>query len=870
MPFIPGRGAFAQDGTVHEKQFMNRIRSRVFLSCPKRACLTIVLVLELVLVFEPSQAVDAPNGPGMPSVWTPGSKDLIGTAANRRSKVYFTGTHGMLSEVFYPSPDTVQNIDMEFLVEDAAKTARAADGEEKLQRQQSVRLVNKRSMLWESTTTANNGSWKITKRIFTDPARSTLIERVAFQALEPGKSVRDFNVFILNHPGIGNAGGNDNSRTVRDGDRVMLVAWKPNEAASALAVSLPWKLDGGRAMVSNGFVGKNDGWTDIFGGAVDRTMNWQYDAARGGNVAQTGWLDFGANDGRSVSFDVVLGFGSNVEEATANAKATLSSDINQLEKTYIGQWNAYCAGLNDQGSTADDQYYLACMTLKSVQDKDNGAMVAGLGIPWGDGSGDDDNGGYHLVWARDLFKFASALITAGDVTSANQALDFLFNVQLQTVDSENPYSRRGRFPQNTFDNGKPYWPGTQMDEASMPIILAWKLHRYDLWPKIKMTADFVVANGPATGEERWEEMGGYSPSTIAAEIAGLVCAADMATQSGDTNDEARYLRTADAWRNNVANWTFTTNGFYGDKKYYIRIDQNQDPNNEARLFFGNGAGEHDPRSVVDGGFLELARLGVLSPNDWTILETLPKYDEILMQDIPGKGKAWFRYNCDGYGEHNDGSPYNSGGRGRLWPIFTAERGIYEISRTGDGAAGRPYLLALKHFSSPVGFIPEQVWNMSASIAGWETDTPSDETPGTATGSMRPLSWAMGEYINLLAAIKNGHNDAPSVVTRRYNSDRVQTTVHFNVAVPTGPGEKVYLVGDSPMMGEWVPQSGVQMSVQSGSLWSATLSLPASRAIQYKYVKVDRNGNAIWESGQNRTLTTSATDTVSQNDGLAAF
>jgi glucoamylase len=814
--------------------------------------------------------LEAPNPPGLASVWAPGSKDLVGTAASPRSKVYFTGAQGMLTEVFYPSPDTVQNIDMEFLVEDAGKTLGPADGEEKLQHRQSVRLVDKRAMLWEASTTANNGAWKITKRIFTDPGRSTLVERVVFQVLDPGKSVSDFDLFVLNHPGIENAGGNDNSRTITDGYRILLAAWKPNAAASALAVSLPWKYKGARAMVSNGFVGENDGWTDLFGGSDDRTMDWQYDAARDGNVAQMGSLDFGTNQGSSVSFDLALGFGGNVQEAVANAKATLSSDIDKLEKTYTAQWNAYCASLNNQDGMADDEYYLACMTLKSVRDKDNGAMVAGLGIPWGPWCGDENNGGYHLVWARDLVKFASALVAAGDEASANQAVDFLFNVQMQTNDSDSPYSRPGRFPQNTFDNGKPYWPGTQMDEASLPIILAWKLHRLDLWPKIEMAADFVAANGPSTGEERWEEMGGYSPSTIAAEIAGLVCAADLARQAGDTNDANRYFRTADGWRNNVANWTFTTNGSYGDGNYYIRIDQNHDPNAEARLVFGNGAGDHDARSVVDGGFLELARLGVLSPNDWTILETLPKYDGILMQNIPGKGPAWFRYNCDGYGEYSDGSPYNNGGRGRLWPIFTAERGIYEISRTGNGAAGQPYLAALKRFASPTGLIPEQVWNVSASLAGWETDTPSHDTPGTATGSMRPLSWAMGEYINLLAAIRNGHNDAPSVVTRRYNSDQPQTTVNFNVVIPTAPGQNVYLVGDRPLMGAWVPQSGVQMSGHPGSVWSARLSLPVSTAFQYKYVKINRDGNVTWENGQNRTLTTPAGEMANRNDGLAKF
>lgn len=825
--------------------------------------LYIALFLGAAGMAQVSKASDAPNPPGMPSVWAPGSKDFLGTSASDESKVYFTGAQGILTEVFYPSPDTVQNIDTEFLVEDADKTLSAPDSEEKLQHH-TVRLADKRAMLWEVTTTANNGAWKITKRIFTDPTRSTLIERVMFQVLASGKTVKDFNLFVLNHPGIGNAGDNDNSHTAQDNNRTMLVASKPNKAASALAVSIPWKK------VSNGFVGTNDGWTDLFGGDHDRTMDWQYDAAHGGNVAQTGWLDFGTNDDTSVTFDLVIGFGTDEQEAMRNADATLSSDMDSLQETYIQQWNVYCAPLDDQGGTADDQYYLACMTLKSIQDKNNGAMVAGLGTPWGNYSGDGNNGGYHLVWARDLFKFASALIAAGDTTSANKAVDFLFNVQMQTVDRDNPYSRRGRFPQNTFDDARPYWPGTQMDEAGMPIILAWKLHRMDLWPKINIAADFLAANGPYTGEERWEEIGGYSPSTIAAEIAGLVCAGDLATQAGDTNDAAKYLRTADAWRNNVANWTFTTNGFFGDKKYYIRIDQNQNANVASTLTFGNGAGKRDVRDVVDGGFLELARMGVMSPNDWTILETLPKYDSLIKQTIPGKGDAWFRYNCDGYGEYADGKPFRDGGRGRLWPIFTAERGIYEIARSGDGQAGAPYLIALKNFSSEAGFIPEQVWNINTTVTHWETDTPTNDVPGTATGSMRPLSWAMGEYINLIAAMKNGHNDAPAVVVKRYASDQPQATVTFSAAATTVAGQSLYLVGNHPTLGAWIPLSGIKLSPGANSTWSTTISLPAATSFKYKYVKVDQSGKVIWESGQDRRLTTPARGSLNENDGSPAL
>ncbi len=822
-----------------------------------------LLIIGLAWRTDSSLAVNAPNGPGFASQWAPSAKDFLGTAASDASPVYFTSAQGELTEVFYPSPDRIQNIDMEFLVEDTAKTMGPNDAEQKLQTQQSVTLVDKRAMVWQEVTIANNGTWQITKTVFTDPSRPTVVQRVVFQALQSGKTVQDFNLYVLNHPGIENQGGNDNSRTLTNGTRIMLVASKPNNTSSALAVSLPWKSNGTNAEVSSGFVGVNDGWTDLFGGADDRTIDWQFDGAYGGNVAQLGWLDFGTNNGSSISFDLVLGFGTNEQMAMDNASATLSSDLTLLQTTYTQQWNAYCQTLNDQGGTADDQYYLAAMTLKSTQDKTNGAMVAGLGVPWGPSNHDGDSG-YHLVWARDLFKFASALVAAGDTNSANMAVNFLFNIQMQTVSGPSP-SAPGRFPQNSFDNGQPFWNGTQMDEASMPIILAWKLNRLDLWPKIQMAAGFITNTGPSTQQDRWEEMSGYSPSTIAAEIAGLVCAADFATRSSDTNDAANYLQFADNWRNNVANWTFTTNGPYEDSNYYVRINQNQQPNANTQLNYANGAGSHDPRAIVDGGFLELVRLGDMSPSNWTILETIPKYDSLLKQTIPGKGDAWFRYNYDGYGEHNDGTPFNGTGAGRLWPIFTAERGIYQISQSGNGANGQPYLAALKQFSSQAGFIPEQVWNVSTNITGWETDTPTNDIPGTATGSMRPLSWAMGEYINLVAAMKNGHNDAPSIVIQRYASDQPQVTVNFNVNAPTAWGQNVWLVGDHPLLGAWNPQSGVALSPVAYPVWSVTVSLPASTNFQYKYVKIDQSGNITWEKDPNRTLTSPATGTATQSD-----
>ena len=820
----------------------------------------------IALLYPPTRALgqNAPGGPGAPSVWAPAAKQLLGTALSNASRVYFTGAEGVLTEVFYPTLDRVQNVDLQFLVTDVSKTW---GDEERRQKQHDVSLADKRAMLWQAVTTADSGRWRITKKIYADPGRHTVIQRVTFQTLEPGKTVSQYNLYVLNNPAINNTGAGDNSRTLTAGGRTMLVASEPNSTSSALAISLPWKMAGGQPMVSNGFVGQNDGFTDLFGGAVDRTMDWRFEGAFSGNVAQMGWIDFGSANNAVISFDVVLSFGGNEAEAMSAANATLGSNLNALESTYLSQWKTYTNGLDAQNGLADDQYYLAAMSLKTIQDKSNGAMIAGAGTPWGEDNGDGNQGGYHLVWSRDLFKFASALLAAGDKQSANQAVDYLFNVQMQTTTREGQkYSRPGRFPQNSFVDGTPYWNGTKMDETAMPIILAWKLKRTDLWPKVKQAAEFLAHTGPRTDQERWEEMAGSSPSTIAAEIAGLVCAADLANAAGDPGAAAFYLRKADEWRNNLAGWTFTTTGFHGNSKYYIRITANQDPNDDVQLTFGNGAGAHGERYIIDGGFLELVRMGVMSPNDWTILETLPEYDAVLKQTIAGKGDAWFRYNYDGYGEANSGQSYNGiNGRGRLWPIFTAERGIYEIARSANGADGGPYLKALKAFSSAAGLIPEQIWNNSASITGWQTDTPAPYVPGTATRSIQPLSWAMGEYINLVAAMNHARSDAPAVVCARYSCDTPQAVVRFSVKAPTNWGESIYLVGNSPLLSNWVPEAGIKLSPTAYPVWTVTVSLPANTSFEYKYIKRTDTGPPVWESGANRSFTTPASGEVSRDE-----
>jgi glucoamylase len=166
---------------------------------------------------------------------------------------------------------------------------------------------------------------------------------------------------------------------------------------------------------------------------------------------------------------------------------------------------------------------------------------------------ENPSGAYHLVWSRDLYQIATALLAAGDKAGADRALTYLFDKQ-QNAD--------GSFPQNSTIDGTDHWTNIQLDEVALPIVLAWQLGRKDrqIYDDVKQSADYIMAHRPVTQQERWENQGGYSPATIAAEIAGLVCAADIAQANGKSDVAAAYRAKADEWQQNVEGWTVTTNG----------------------------------------------------------------------------------------------------------------------------------------------------------------------------------------------------------------------------------------------------------------------------------------------------------------------
>ncbi|HMS11332.1 MAG TPA: glycoside hydrolase family 15 protein, partial [Pyrinomonadaceae bacterium] len=342
------------------------------------------------------------------------------------------------------------------------------------------------------------------------------------------------------------------------------------------------------------------------------------------------------------------------------------------------------------------------------------------------------------------------------------------------------------------------------DEVAYPLIMAYELKRFDkaTWENhVKKAADFIVKNGPATPQERWEEEAGYSPSTIAAEIAGLVCAAEIARRNGDTASAELYLKTADEWEANIEKWTATTTGKYGDGNYYLRITQNGKPDAGDKIELNNGAGTFDEREIVDAGFLELVRLGIRRADDPLIVKSLKVIDEVIKVETPN-GPAFYRYNNDGYGEMPDGRRWNWDGKytgkGRLWVLLSGERGPPSLAiasacdpgppaRTSSGAPvltvaqnkclgvhsealadARSRLDHMLAFANEGLMIPEQVWDKKETPKNIDKQFIPELKFGEGTGSATPLAWSMAQFIRLATNLKAGRNlDTPDVVYQRY-------------------------------------------------------------------------------------------------------
>jgi len=709
---------------------------------------TLTVVVAMLSAAVPATAAggNAPGGPGAEAVYQPADKQAFGTAhGGAASPVWFTLGGGRMTEVFYPDLSTPAVRDLQLVVTDGKSfTERAQDVDVRTE------PVDGKGLTFRQT--ARGTGWRAETTYVTDPRRASVLVDVNLHADRP------LQAYVLYDPALSREGNDDSGTSGRD-----LVASDAG-ATSALIAEHGFKA------TSTGYLGTSDGWTDL---AEDHKMDWTYANAGPGNVVQTGKL---AIDGVRHGHDtLVLGFGKNRAEAVRTAHATLGTGFRHAARDYAKGWRDYVAGLHKAPKSIKTRherevYDSSLMVLAASEDKANpGAYIASPSFPWAFGFDRQiaqEFGSYALVWPRDLYQIATGLLAAGDDAGANRALDYMIEVQQQPD---------GHLSQNTRVNGEPYWTSIQLDETASPMLLAWLLDRTDesTLDGLRKAAEFMVNytkdgnHAPWTEQERWENQSGYSPGTIAAEIAGLVCLADLLQRAGDAAGAQHYLQIADSWEKSVEAWTATKTGPLSADPYYLRLTKDGKPDLGTKYNLGdNNPGEVDQRSVVDPSFLELVRLGVRPSDDPTVVNSVGVVDAELGDHTPA-GQLWHRFTSDGYGEQANGEAWNviwptpepTRTYGRLWPIFAGERGEFDLL-SGDESSARERLDTIAATANSGLMLPEQVWDN-------RPPAPAKE-PGTGTTSATPLAWTHAQFVRLAWSIQQGTPvERPAVVACRY-------------------------------------------------------------------------------------------------------
>jgi glucoamylase len=695
----------------------------------------------------------APGQPGIPPRWTSSAKSGVGTSLSTASRVWFTLSHGILNEVYYPRIDQACVRDMGLLVSDGANFF----SEEKRHTQFEIQNLAEGVPAFQLTNTCNEGRYRIHKTVLTDPRRDVLVQKIRFEPLQGMLS--DYHLYVLLAPHLGNHGA-DNSAWVDEYKGLPVLNAQRGDIALSLASSTSWLKR------SVGFVGASDGWQDV---SAHKQMTWEYTHADDGNVALTGEIDLAACNGE---FVLALGFGLTTSESALRARTSLEEGFDAARDAYLGEWQAWQNKLSLPAGLPNPNLYRTSAAVLRTHESNRfpGGLIASLSIPWGFNKGDEDLGGYHLVWPRDLVETAGGLLAIGAHEDVRRVLDYLKNTQ----------EADGHWPQNMWMDGSPYWNGIQMDETAFPILLVDLARRKNaldrnqlarLWPMVRKAAGFLLANGPVTLQDRWEEDPGYSPFTLAVEITALLAAADLSDLHNDAPVAKLLRETADLWNAHIEDWTYVTGTDLaqqaGVEGYYVRIapPETTESSSPAGGFVpikNCPPGESDAPAahIVSPDALALVRFGLRAADDPRIVNTVKVVDALLKTETAA-GPLWRRYNQDGYGEHADGSPFDGSGIGRPWPLLTGERAHYELA-AGRSDSARCLLVSLQAFANPGGLLPEQTWD-GADIPGRELFF------GKPSGSAMPLVWAHAEYLKLCRSLADGRVfDMPPQTAKRYS------------------------------------------------------------------------------------------------------
>jgi glucoamylase len=723
------------------------------------------------------------GAPGIEPRWTSSAKEGVGTSYHTSCRLWFTLSHGILNEIYYPYVDQPNTRDFQFLITDGETFCH----EEKRDLIHTIEYPERDSLFYRLTNSDPSGRYRTVKYVLTNPHRSVLLVQTKLEVHD--ESLRGkLRLYALLAPHIAGYGAGNSGECAEIGDVKLIRAQRGD-------VHLLMACGSGFTRRSVGYVGFSDGWQDLMHGFK---MDWEFRRADNGNIALTGEI----NLPESGEFMIAVAFGRSYQSTAIKLFQSLAEPFAMHMQRYVRQWQRSVVNprfdFSKDTSDGGGMYRLSRCVLLAHEDKlFQGALVASMSIPWGEAKGDGDVGGYHLVWTRDLVHSATALLATGQTSTPLRALVWL--AAMQRPD--------GSFPQNSWINGQAYWTGLQLDQVALPMLLARRLHEYEslgLFNPRTMNvraAAYLILRGPVTGQDRWEENAGYSPSTLAVVIAALVSTAQWAKELGITKAADFIFTYADWLAAHIEEWTVTTRGelVEGFPRHYIRInpadantpDPHPDPNT-TMIQLANGAGLHPARDVVGGDFLHLVRFGIRAADDPIVRESIEVIDRVIKHDLP-QGPGWRRYNHDGYGQKDNGGPYDGTGVGRSWPILTGERGHYELAAGRDP---KSFIATMEGFANEGGMLTEQIWDAP--------DLPDGSMKlGRPTGAAMPLCWSHAEYLTL---VRSRHDGVPFdrveaafqryVVKRLQSRHEIWTFRHPIRRMPQGKTLRIILSADA--------------------------------------------------------------------------
>src|SRR5690348_1327913 len=309
-----------------------------------------------------------PGWPGIPPRWTSSAKNGVGTSLDAHSQVWFTISHGILNEIYFPRVDQACTRDIGMLVTDGADFF----SEEK--RHTRCQVLGRPGIpAFQLTNSCVQGRYRIEKEILADPARSVVLQRTVFHP-----SGSQYRLYVLAAPHLGNR-GSGNTAWVGDYKGVPMLFAERNGNAMALASSAPW------ARRSVGYVGTSDGWQDL---NRHKRMLWDYARAENGNVAMTGEIDLSAG----YEFVLAIGFGGTWQEAAQMAQGSLYEGFHHLRARYVQAWEQWHDSLlpldQDWYAASGDRsqaelYRVSTSVLRCHHSKMfHGGIIASLSIPW--------------------------------------------------------------------------------------------------------------------------------------------------------------------------------------------------------------------------------------------------------------------------------------------------------------------------------------------------------------------------------------------------------------------------------------------------------------------------------------------------------